>query len=78
VLLELKGLEEVTKYSSPSPLLLVKLISVWRRDSSIILAILAACSLFRLQLRKEVFGRSFMKRISQLIADVSRINGYLK
>jgi hypothetical protein len=28
--------------------------------------------------RKEVFGRSFMKRIYQLIADVSRINGYLK
>jgi hypothetical protein len=34
VLLELKGLEEVNKYSSPSSIIVVKLISVERMDSA--------------------------------------------
>jgi hypothetical protein len=50
VLLELKGLEEVNKYSSPSSLLVVKVISVERMDSAFLGALLTACSLFRLQL----------------------------
>jgi hypothetical protein len=51
-LLDLNGLEEVNKYScfSPSSLLVVKLISVERMDSAFIVALLTACSLFRLQL----------------------------
>jgi hypothetical protein len=49
-LLELKGLEEVNKYSSPSSLLVVKLISVERMDSAFLGAVLTACSLFRIQL----------------------------
>jgi hypothetical protein len=48
-LLELKGLEEVNKYS-PSSLLVVKLISVERREDRFSLPLLTACSLFRLQL----------------------------
>jgi anti-anti-sigma regulatory factor len=43
VLLELKGLEEVS-------LLVVKLTSVERMDSAFLVSILTACSLFRLQL----------------------------
>jgi hypothetical protein len=51
-LLEIKGLEEVNKYSccSPSSLIVVKLISVERRYSAFLVSLLAACSLFRLQL----------------------------
>jgi hypothetical protein len=53
VLLDLKGLEEVNKYSycKPSSLLVVKLISVERMDSAFLGALLTACSLFRLQLQ---------------------------
>jgi hypothetical protein len=50
ILLELKGLEEVNKYSSSSSLLVLKLISVERMDSAFLDAILTACSLFRPQL----------------------------
>jgi hypothetical protein len=52
VLIELNGLEEVNKYSSPSSssLLVVKLISVKRMDSAFLFPLLTACSLFRLQL----------------------------
>jgi hypothetical protein len=50
VLLELKGLEEVNKYSLPSSLLVLKLILVERVDSAFLDALLTACSLFRLQL----------------------------
>jgi hypothetical protein len=52
VLLEMKGLEEVNKYSwfSPSSLLVVKLISVERREDGFSLPLLTACSFFRLQL----------------------------
>jgi hypothetical protein len=39
-LLELKGLEEVNKYSSPSSLLVVKLISVERMDSAFLVLFL--------------------------------------
>jgi hypothetical protein len=48
VLLELKGLEEVNKYSlfSPSSLLVVKLISVERMDSSLLFLLLAVISGF--------------------------------
>jgi hypothetical protein len=49
-LLEQKGLEEVNKYSSPSSLLVVMLISVERMDSAFLGALLTVCSLFRLQL----------------------------
>jgi hypothetical protein len=49
-LLDLNGLEEVNKYSSPSSLLVVKLISVERMDSAFLFTPLTACSLFRLQL----------------------------
>jgi hypothetical protein len=53
-LLELKGLEEVNKYLcySPSSLLAVKLISVESNQDgfSLLLSLLTACSLFRLQL----------------------------
>jgi hypothetical protein len=52
VLLELKGLEEVNKYSSPSSLLVLKIISKKineRMDS----AFLSSCSLFRLQLHSK-------------------------
>jgi hypothetical protein len=49
-LLELKGLEEVNKYSSPSSLLVVKLISLERMDLAFLVSLLTACSLFRLQL----------------------------
>jgi hypothetical protein len=52
VLLELKGLEKVSKYSSlvSSSLLVVKLISVEREEDGFSLHLLTACSLFRLQL----------------------------
>jgi hypothetical protein len=54
VLLEIKGLEEVNKYSyfSPSSLLVVKLISVEKKrmDSAFLVSLLTACSLFRPQL----------------------------
>jgi hypothetical protein len=49
-LLVLEGLEEVNKYSSPSSLLVVKLISIERMDSALFFSLLTACSLFRLQL----------------------------
>jgi hypothetical protein len=51
-LLDLNGLEEVNKYSSPSSLLVVKLISVERKEDGFSLpcSLLTACSLFRLQL----------------------------
>jgi hypothetical protein len=49
VLLELNGFEEVNKYSSPSSLLVGKLISVERMDSAFLGALLTACSLFRIQ-----------------------------
>jgi hypothetical protein len=49
-LLDLNGLEEVNKYSSPSSLLVVKLISVERREDGLSLPLLTACSLSRLQL----------------------------
>jgi hypothetical protein len=62
VLLELKGLEEVIKFSlfSPSSLLVVKLISVERIDSAFLGALLAACSLFTLQLPFECIN--FIKK----------------
>jgi anti-anti-sigma regulatory factor len=41
-MLQLKGLEEVNKYSSPSSLLVVKLISVERMDSAFLGALLTA------------------------------------
>jgi hypothetical protein len=52
VLLDLNGLEEVNKYFlfSPSSLIVVKLISVERREDGFSLPLLTACSLFRLQL----------------------------
>jgi hypothetical protein len=52
VLPELKGLEEVNKYSSPSSLLVVKLISIERKEDGFSLpcSLLFDCSLFRLQL----------------------------
>jgi hypothetical protein len=52
VLLDLNGLEEVTKYSffSPSSLLVVKLISVERRVEGFSLPLFTACRIFRLQL----------------------------
>jgi hypothetical protein len=52
VLLEIKGLEEVNKYSycSTSSILVVKLISVERMDSAFLFPLLTAYSLFRLQL----------------------------
>jgi hypothetical protein len=52
ILLYLNGLEEVNKYScsSPSSLLVVKLISVERMDSAFLVALLTACILFRLKL----------------------------
>jgi hypothetical protein len=52
ILLEVKGLEELNKYSSPStlPLIVVKLISVEMMDSAFLCVLLTACSLFRLQL----------------------------
>jgi hypothetical protein len=51
-LLDLNGLEEVNKYSSPSSLLVVKLISVEKKrmDSAFHVSLLTACSLFRLHL----------------------------
>jgi hypothetical protein len=45
-LLELKGLLEENKYSSPSSLLLVKLISVERMDSAFLFLLLAVFSGF--------------------------------
>jgi hypothetical protein len=45
-LLELKGLEEVNKYSSPSSLVVVKLISVERMDSAFLFLLLAVFSGF--------------------------------
>jgi hypothetical protein len=50
VLLELKGLEVVNKYFSPSSILVVKLISVERMNSAFFVPLLTACSLFRIQL----------------------------
>jgi hypothetical protein len=52
VFLEIKGLEEVNKYSflSPSSLIVVKLNSVERMDSAFLCALLTACSLFRIHL----------------------------
>jgi hypothetical protein len=51
VLPELKVFEEFKKYSfcSSSSLLAVKFISVQRRDSAFLGALLAACSLFKIQ-----------------------------
>jgi hypothetical protein len=51
-LLDLNGLEEVNKYSSPSSLLVVKLISVERKEDGFSLpcSLLTSCSLFRLHL----------------------------
>jgi hypothetical protein len=49
-LLELKGLEEVNKYSSPSSLLVVNLTAVERIEGGFSLPLLIAYSLFRLQL----------------------------
>jgi hypothetical protein len=46
VLLELNGLEEVNKYSSPSSLLVVKLISVERRKGGFNLPLFTACSAY--------------------------------
>jgi hypothetical protein len=53
ILLELKGLEEVNRYSSllSSSLLVVKLISKDRMNSAFIGALLTTCSTFRLQLQ---------------------------
>jgi hypothetical protein len=48
VILDLKGLVEVSKHSSPSSLLGVKLISFQRSDSAFLDALLTDCSLFRL------------------------------
>jgi hypothetical protein len=52
ILLDLNGLEEVNNYScsSPSSLLVVKLISVEKMDSAFLITLLTVCSLFRLQL----------------------------
>jgi hypothetical protein len=46
ILLDLNGLEEVNKYSSPSSLLVVKLISVERMDSAFLFLLLAVFSGF--------------------------------
>jgi hypothetical protein len=64
-LLELKGLEEVNKYSCylPSPLLVLKLISVERMDSAFLVTLLTSCSLFRLQLPYECIN--FFKKEGQ-------------
>jgi hypothetical protein len=55
VLLELKGLEEVKRYSlfSPLSLLVDKLISVERKGAAFLVTFLAAYSLFRHQLSFE-------------------------
>jgi hypothetical protein len=45
-LLDPNGLEEVNKYSSPSSLLVVKLISVERMDSAFLFLLLAVFSSF--------------------------------
>jgi hypothetical protein len=71
-LLELYGLEEVIKHSSPSSLLVVKLISIERREDGFSLpcSLLTACSLFRLQLPFECIN--FFKKENEAQRLLSR------
>jgi hypothetical protein len=63
-------IEELNKYSSLSSLLVVKLISLERRNSAFLVTLLAACSLFRLQMPFECIN--FSKKEVQRILSGSR------
>jgi hypothetical protein len=60
-LLELNGLEDVNKYSSPSSLLVVKLISVESMDSAFLFLLLAVVSGFNCLLSALVSTKSKAK-----------------
>jgi hypothetical protein len=61
VLLDLNGLEEVKKYSSPSSLPVVKLISVERMDSAFLFVLLAVFSGFNCLLSALISSKRIWK-----------------